>query len=286
MELVLYFFVYSFIGWIVEVIYQAYKHRRFINRGFLNGPFLPIYGISAIFLHLNMAWLIPDFSTNSVWHIGILFVFVTILSTFAELVGGVLLYHLFEARWWDYSHLKFNYKGFISLQFSIMWGVMGTLLFGFFHNPLVVPGIRSLDYSFMQTLTTTLVIVLLIDYIFTTIALIDFHRLLLELKTRTDRFNLTTSQMVKSSQTRQKLVERAKQIAQTIKKQETIQYIRQMIDQIKSIPPEEKRTIVKKDHDALKNTVRKITGSRFYKAFPKMRIALKNRKSKKEKKDE
>lgn len=112
-ELFAYFFIYAFFGWIVEVAYHAVTTGKFINRGFLNGPICPIYGIgvTAILLmlgkHIDKAWAVAL--------VGLAF------PTAIELITGFVLEKLFHNKWWDYSNRKFNFKGYICLQFSLLW---------------------------------------------------------------------------------------------------------------------------------------------------------------------
>jgi uncharacterized membrane protein len=119
-----YFLIYSFLGWITEVIYQAVSKGRVINRGFLNGPVCPVYGcgILAVFSFVG----IMEESGREVNDLE-LFLFGMLLATAVELFAGWLLDALFHARWWDYSSQPFNFRGYICLKFSILWG-MAVLL--------------------------------------------------------------------------------------------------------------------------------------------------------------
>ena len=116
MTLVEYFFLFSFFGWGIEVIYQATSKGLIVNRGFLNGPICPIYGTGmvAIKILLDSA---PDISSLE------LFIFGTLFSSLIELTGGFILHKLFHARWWDYSDKPLNFHGYICLEFSLIWGV-------------------------------------------------------------------------------------------------------------------------------------------------------------------
>ena len=103
-QICLYFLIYSFGGWVVEVIFHAVALGKVINRGFLNGPVCPVYG----------------FGVLSVFA---LLVFGIVLATAVELVAGWLLDVCFHARWWDYSDKPFNFHGYICLEFSLIWGL-------------------------------------------------------------------------------------------------------------------------------------------------------------------
>jgi hypothetical protein len=119
-EIALFFLVYSVIGWVTEVIYQAVSKGIVVNRGFLNGPVCPIYGFGSLFVILLVKALGLDHSSFTadaqVFLLGML------LSTMLELIGGYTLLTIFHARWWDYNSKPFNYHGYICLEFSIIWG--------------------------------------------------------------------------------------------------------------------------------------------------------------------
>ena len=125
---VLLFFFYCFCGWVWESCYVSVCQRHWVNRGFLRGPLLPIYGSGAIiilFATLPVAgnlWL--------VWLLGML------AATALEYVTGDMMERLFKVRYWDYSQHKFNLNGHICLSSSIAWGFFSILLVRFIHPPI------------------------------------------------------------------------------------------------------------------------------------------------------
>ena len=125
---VLYFFIYCFIGWIWETAYVSLKSGHFENRGFMNGPFLPIYGSGAIIM-LFVSLPVK----NSVI---LVFIFGSIAATLLELFTGMAMESLFHVRYWDYSYRKIQYKGYICLVSSIAWGFFSCLLVYFIHKPI------------------------------------------------------------------------------------------------------------------------------------------------------
>ena len=107
---ILYFYVYCFLGWIFESCYVSFRKKEWVNRGFLHGPFLPIYGSGAVM----MLFVSEPFKNNL-----ILTYFAGVVgATLLELVTGAAMEALFKVRYWDYSNQKFNYKGNISLTYS------------------------------------------------------------------------------------------------------------------------------------------------------------------------
>lgn len=125
---VLYFFIYCFIGWIWETAYVSLKSGHFENRGFMNGPFLPIYGSGAIIM---LFVSLP--AKNSII---LVFIFGSIAATLLELFTGMAMESLFHVRYWDYSYRKIQYKGHICLVSSIAWGFFSCLLVYFIHKPI------------------------------------------------------------------------------------------------------------------------------------------------------
>lgn len=119
MELVWLLLAYSFFGWVIETIAGTIKKKKFVNRGFSSGPFCLIYGIAAVMMTTTMQELIeyPFF----------LFLGCAILATIIEWFAGKLLERLNQHKWWDYSEKKWNFDGYICLQYSILWGILGVL---------------------------------------------------------------------------------------------------------------------------------------------------------------
>ena len=121
----LYFFVYGFLGWCTEVAFAAWKEHRFVNRGFLNGPICPVYGIG---LTLVVHFLSP-YRSNLI----ILYITSTILVTALEWLTGFILERVFHNKWWDYSNVPLNLNGYVCLLFSLIWGVACVLIVDFIH---------------------------------------------------------------------------------------------------------------------------------------------------------
>lgn len=119
-HILIYFLIYGFIGWCMEVAYATVSSGKFINRGFLNGPICPIYAFGAVTVILALT-PVED-------NIILLFVGAVLLTTLWEYLVGYLLEKLFANKWWDYSDMPFNIRGYVCLKFSLMWGVACILL--------------------------------------------------------------------------------------------------------------------------------------------------------------
>lgn len=118
-NIILYFFIYAFLGWILETAFCILTTGTFTKRGFLYGPICPIYGFGAILLIESL----KNIKTNTV---GKFFVGMIAFTIF-EYVVSVVLESLFGLRWWDYTGQPFNFQGRVSLSFSIVWGILGVI---------------------------------------------------------------------------------------------------------------------------------------------------------------
>ena len=117
-ELLWLFFVYSFLGWVLETVTATLKQRKFSNRGLVNGPFCVMYGITAVIISVGLQEL------TGFW----LFWYSMIYATVMEWVGGHLIEKAFKERWWDYSGVKWNLDGYICLPASALWGIFGHIV--------------------------------------------------------------------------------------------------------------------------------------------------------------
>ncbi|HIR24299.1 MAG TPA: hypothetical protein IAB34_02155 [Candidatus Egerieimonas faecigallinarum] len=124
----LFFFVYCFIGWVWESCYVSARKRRWVNRGFMHGPLLPIYGSGAVII-LLATMPVRD-------NLVLIFVFGMIGATILEYCTGACMEKLFKMKYWDYSNYKFNLNGHICLQVSLGWGVFSIALVRGLHLPV------------------------------------------------------------------------------------------------------------------------------------------------------
>lgn len=173
---VFFFFVYSFLGWCVEVAYAAITQRELINRGFLNGPICPIYGCGmTVMIALIGRFTMPG--GDMPWYQNVLVAFFggMIITTLIELIGGYILYKLFHTRWWDYSNFRFNLGGFICPQFSLLWGLGSVLLMVVVH-PLISRPSSSIPTVVLIWLDVIFGCVFVADVIISIIQAIGFSK--------------------------------------------------------------------------------------------------------------
>ena len=125
---ILFFFFYCFLGWLWESGYVSVKKREWINRGFLRGPLLPIYGFGAI----SILWLTLPVRE----HLGLVFVIGLIGADILEYITGAAMEDMFHMRYWDYSSNKFNLNGYICLSSTLLWGCFSVILIKVIHPPI------------------------------------------------------------------------------------------------------------------------------------------------------
>ncbi len=163
--LFLYFFLYAVIGWCCEVVYCSIPAKRFINRGFLNGPYCPIYGVGAIIIVAVLAKYIND--PVSVFIAGM-------ISTSAlEYVTSWGMEKLFHAKWWDYSNHRFNLNGRICLLNSVLFGVMSLALMYLVH-PFVSKIVDDFSQRGIIITSSILMVLMVADIIFSTLETLNF----------------------------------------------------------------------------------------------------------------
>lgn len=167
---VLFFFTYSFFGWIWEVCLVSVRERRLVNRGFLVGPILPIYGFGAVAI-LMCTVPVQD-------SIPLIFLSGMAGATLLEYFTGWLMEKLFHVRYWDYSRFRLNLNGYICAAASLCWGVFSILLLRVLHPP--IEGlVTRLPAAAGWVLAVILLSVLAVDFGFSVRAALD-TRLLLE----------------------------------------------------------------------------------------------------------
>ncbi len=127
-KLIFWFMLYSITGWIYETALCSVSERKFINRGFLNGPYCPIYGVGAV---LDVLIL------GRIQNVFFLFILGVIVTCTLEYLTSYVMEKLFHARWWDYSERKFNIAGRVCLQGAIVFGAFSVILIKLIH-PLVI----------------------------------------------------------------------------------------------------------------------------------------------------
>lgn len=149
-----YFIIYSFIGWLLEVICKLFELKKFVNRGFLIGPICPIYGFGV----LGIITLIgtPQKDILSVFLKSIF------ICSILEYFTSYIMEKLFKARWWDYSKRKYNINGRICLETMVPFGVLGCIVIYLVH-PVTVKLVNIIPLKLLFALSIIVFIIFITD---------------------------------------------------------------------------------------------------------------------------
>ena len=153
------FFIYSFLGWIMEVTLTLITDKKFVNRGFLLGPCCPIYGCGCILLNL----LLHNYINN----ILVLFILTMFTCSLLEYITSFLMEKIFKLRWWDYSHKKFNLNGRICLETGVLFGI-GSLIIVKITNPIIFTMLSSFNHNLLIIIGIILFIIMFDDFLVST----------------------------------------------------------------------------------------------------------------------
>ncbi len=184
-HIIILFAIYSFMGWIIEVVYRSITQRQLINAGFLYGPFVPLYGFCTGFIILLESLI-------HTWPLPIKFIAYGIILTTIEYLTGFIFEKAFQLKLWDYSENKFNIHGRVCLLFSMVWAFMAIIFIIFIH-PAVLNYVQSLDRSFLRIASIVLFVYGVTDFIFSILSIAEFRRKIAYLYS--EYFNLSNTEI-------------------------------------------------------------------------------------------
>lgn len=164
------FIIYSVMGFVAEVGYCGIKDGRLINRGFLNGPWCPIYGTGALFI-IHFLSPLKD-------NIILLFFASFVITSLIEFMTGFALEKIYKCRWWDYSDKPFNIKGYICLKFSLIWAFVGVVTTKFI-NTFILAVVGFVPFIIGTAVLVAVILVFITDVVIT---LMSVNRLTTHLK--------------------------------------------------------------------------------------------------------
>lgn len=174
-----FFYFYCFIGWIWETCYVSVLKAKWVNRGFMRGPFLPIYGSGAIVV---LVFTLP-FRTNP----GLVFLVGMVSATVLEYFTGVTMEQLFHVRYWDYSNQRLNLNGHICVTSSLAWGVFSVILTLYGHT-LVERLVFHMSINVQEIIVFVLTIFISIDMAESVREAINLKEVLLSLEENNEDF--------------------------------------------------------------------------------------------------
>lgn len=158
------FFLYSFIGWCIEVCYAAIRRRQFVNRGFVNSPVCPIYGFGSTLFCI----FLPELTARPFF----LFLGGMLLASVLEYSTGMLMEKIFHKKLWDYSGIRFNLGGYVCARYSLLWGGL-ALLTMLAANPLLCGLLRMIPAPLTLAAQWAASVLLLLDFITTAMAVLN-----------------------------------------------------------------------------------------------------------------
>ena len=170
---VLYFAIYAFLGWVVECSYVRVGSDHWVNRGFLHGPFIPVYGLGG----MMTAFILRRISEHPV----LLFLLSFLFLSFLEYVAGWALEHLFKTKWWDYSGKRWNIQGRVCLLNSIFWGILG-LVVNYLIHPAITRFIGQLDIRAQTVFASIFLVYFAVDTAVSCRRAVDFRKTMEELE--------------------------------------------------------------------------------------------------------
>ncbi|MHB8064499.1 MAG: putative ABC transporter permease [Ruminiclostridium sp.] len=171
--LVIYFSIFSLIGWLCEVLYCSVISKKIVvNRGFLAGPVCPVYGFGALFV----IWLLKPVEAS----IPIVFLSGIVITSTLEYITGWLLEVFFSTRWWDYRNRKFNIDGRVCLRNSVFFGILSVVLMKIIY-PFTLYVVELLPDFWMELTSAVLLTTLIVDSVFTINTLVNLHERLKKL---------------------------------------------------------------------------------------------------------
>ena len=155
-------------GWVLEVIYRSIQQRKFVNAGFVYGPFVPVYSMGAAFIIV-----LQHFFQG--WHLVPRFILFGLAITAMEYSIGIICEKIFKLKLWDYSEYKLNIHGRVCLYFSLFWTALAFLFVRFIH-PIVLHHLALISETYIRIAAIAFIICFTIDYTFSVMYVTDFRK--------------------------------------------------------------------------------------------------------------
>ena len=169
------FWLYSFLGWVMEIISVSLRSKKYVNRGFLLGPYCPIYGSGAILL-----LILKDYQNDPL----VVFILSIFICSLLEYITSYLMELIFKVRWWDYSDRFLNINGRICLFNSICFGLLGMFIVCFL-NPFFIDKLNSVNNLILLVISMTIFIITTTDIITTLTIMFDIRKTIVNFKDKT-----------------------------------------------------------------------------------------------------
>lgn len=187
----LYLYIYSFVGWLYESTFVSVQAKNWVNRGFMHGPFLPIYGSGALLMLF----------INTLFH-GVIwksFIFSILVCTAMELCTGLTMEKLFKVRYWDYRDMPGNIKGYVAPLVSLFWGILSITLNLFLH-PLISSLLTFIPFDILETITYALTVYFAVDFTLSFVESMDLRRTLEEIASKNKEIQKIKETLIQKKQ--------------------------------------------------------------------------------------
>lgn len=214
----LYFSIYSVLGWVCETVYCSVIQRKFVNRGFLNGPVCPVYGVGAVLV----IYLLQPVAGN----VPALFLTGMLVTTVLEYLTSVLLEKLFHMKWWDYSHFKLQINGRVCLLNSLMFGALSVFVMLVLH-PRVQKLVDLIPAAVLPWISLGIAAVFIADTVLTVRSILilkgkleEVRRALADIKEKSEQVKaqFKVEWLARVLQAREQLQDKADDIAEYLEK--------------------------------------------------------------------
>ena len=243
------FIIYSVAGWCMEVICKLIQYKRFINRGFLIGPWCSIYGYGALLI----TFLLQKYTDDAL----VLFVMAIVVCGTLEYLTSYFMEKIFKARWWDYSQRKFNLNGRICLGTIIPFGLLGLFIM-YVSNPFLIEKLELLPELWLNIIFWTILTMYIVDNIVSGVVVRSIKTADISASKETDNTEEITNRVKEILQTKSMLHRRLinaypKLQAVKIKIKDQTEKIKKQKEEIEAKVENKKREIAKKVNSVNKN---------------------------------
>lgn len=243
------FIIYSVAGWCMEVICKLIQYKRFINRGFLIGPWCSIYGYGALLI----TFLLQKYTDDAL----VLFIMAIVVCGTLEYLTSYFMEKIFKARWWDYSQRKFNLNGRICLGTIIPFGLLGLFIM-YVSNPFLIEKLELLPELWLNIIFWTILTMYIVDNIVSGVVVRSIKTADISASKETDNTEEITKRVKEILQTKSMLHRRLinaypKLQAVKIKIKDQTEKIKKQKEEIEAKVENKKREIAKKVNSVNKN---------------------------------
>lgn len=243
------FIIYSVAGWCMEVICKLIQYKRFINRGFLIGPWCSIYGYGALLI----TFLLQKYTDDAL----VLFIMAIVVCGTLEYLTSYFMEKIFKARWWDYSQRKFNLNGRICLGTIIPFGLLGLFIM-YVSNPFLIEKLELLPELWLNIIFWTILTMYIVDNIVSGVVVRSIKTADISASKETDNTEEITKRVKEILQTKSMLHRRLinaypKLQAVKIKIKDQTEKIKKQKEEIEAKVADKKREIAKKVNSVNKN---------------------------------